>query len=508
MSQRSDFKPSVESFASLLRILINNRLFNSAEKIRISMVKACVTDDDARFVLGFLRKMNVDDVSEEFKFKLSVRCYNTLLMCLSRFLMIDDMKCVFLEMLDDEVMPNIYTYNSMVNGYCKLGEVDVAGFALIQALCSRGSVEEAHELVNSLKVKGLKVNEVLYTTLIDGYFQIGKADTGLTLFNKMLINDCLPNSWTYNVLIHGLCKEDKIQEASIFIGKMIKVGFKPEITTFTILIEGLLKRYDFVDAHKVFIEIVSSGLKPDVCTYTSFILAYCSQGMLEKAEGLMNDMMVEGVEPDTTTYTIFIDSYFRAGKIDSAFDVLKRMMDAKCEPSHHTYAIIVKHLLVLQQREKVKFQNFDLNIGNVWKLMDFETAMELFSEMVKRGCEPNVKTFEALTFGLCGESRFEEACRLVSHMLTKGLVPNEHIYTSLVYCSCSLRMFDKALTLLNTMIENRILPHLESYKLLICGLYDEGKHEKGWSTLCIQMNDDDEIGHSSWLIRILGNMAD
>lgn len=54
LSQRSNFRPSVESFASLLTILIKNRFLNVAEKIRISMVKACETDDGARFVLGFL----------------------------------------------------------------------------------------------------------------------------------------------------------------------------------------------------------------------------------------------------------------------------------------------------------------------------------------------------------------------------------------------------------------------------------------------------------------------
>ncbi|KAI3773511.1 hypothetical protein L1987_48041 [Smallanthus sonchifolius] len=44
-----NFKPSVESFALLLRILIKNQFLNAAEKIRILMVKACATDEDARF---------------------------------------------------------------------------------------------------------------------------------------------------------------------------------------------------------------------------------------------------------------------------------------------------------------------------------------------------------------------------------------------------------------------------------------------------------------------------
>ncbi|GJU54931.1 phospholipase D alpha 1 [Tanacetum coccineum] len=204
-----------------------------------------------------------------------------------------------------------------------------------------------------------------------------------------------------------------------------------------------------------------------------------NQGMVTEAENIMIEMIKEGVEPDTTTYTVFIDTYGRLGHVDSAFDVLKRMVNAKCEPSYHTYAVLVKHLLHKQKLKNLKFEAFDINIGNVWKLMDLETAMELFSEMVKRGCELNVKTYEALTIRLCKEGRREEACRLVSHMLTNGPVPNENIYTHLVNCSCYLRMYEQALDLLSTVVENRILPNLDSYQLLIFGLYDEGKHEQG-----------------------------
>jgi len=81
------FKHTVKSHSFLLKILIPNNLFGVGEKIRISMIKACVSVDDIRFLLDFLRQMNRDD--NDIKFKLSVRSYNELLMMLARFLMID-----------------------------------------------------------------------------------------------------------------------------------------------------------------------------------------------------------------------------------------------------------------------------------------------------------------------------------------------------------------------------------------------------------------------------------
>jgi hypothetical protein len=62
--------------------------------------------------------MNRDD--NNIKFKLSVRSYNELLMMLARFFMIDEMKRVYTKMLNDMILANIYTLNTMVNTYSKM----------------------------------------------------------------------------------------------------------------------------------------------------------------------------------------------------------------------------------------------------------------------------------------------------------------------------------------------------------------------------------------------------
>ena len=65
--------------------------------------------------------MNRDD--NNIKFKLSVRSYNELLMMLAMFFMIDEMKRVYTKMLNDMILANIYTLNTMVNTYSKMGNI-------------------------------------------------------------------------------------------------------------------------------------------------------------------------------------------------------------------------------------------------------------------------------------------------------------------------------------------------------------------------------------------------
>lgn len=54
------------------------------------------------FVVDFCREASKDD-SFEIKYKLSPKCYNTLLSSLSRFGLVDEMKRHYTEMLDDLV---------------------------------------------------------------------------------------------------------------------------------------------------------------------------------------------------------------------------------------------------------------------------------------------------------------------------------------------------------------------------------------------------------------------
>ncbi|KAI3783061.1 hypothetical protein L2E82_13123 [Cichorium intybus] len=112
------------------------------------------------------------------------------------------------KMMKMKLSPSVVTYNLLINGQCKHSHVDNA-YQLIcltkengvvpnewtysppmEALCRRGSVKEAHFL---LKENGIKVNEVIYTTLINVHFQTRKADLSMNLFKEMLTKDCLSN---------------------------------------------------------------------------------------------------------------------------------------------------------------------------------------------------------------------------------------------------------------------------------------------------------------------------
>ncbi|KAH7852097.1 hypothetical protein Vadar_020599 [Vaccinium darrowii] len=505
------------------------------------MVKSCESAQDAEFVLHILRTMNNTNVvgDGEIKFKLTLRCYTMMLMSLSRFLMIDEMKSVYAEILDDKIPPNIYTFNTMLNAYCKLGDVvqaelylskilqaglrpDVHTYTslilghcrrkdvdrridealklfahmedddchptvrtytvLICALCGSGRKTEALNLFEEMDEKGCEPNVHTYTVLIDNMCRDNKLDKAKEMFDAMSEKGLIPSVVTYNALIIGYCKEGlidgafegRVEDAHCLLDSLEEKGMRANEVIFTALIDGYCKA-DKIDSACSLLEkmlaedcfanswtlnvlnildqMVSLGLKPDVCTYTSFLVAYCNQGKLKEAEEVMAKMKEEGVLPDYMTYTALIDGYARGGLMHRAFDIFKCMVDTGCEPSHYAYSVLIKHLVkekwLKEGRhgigQELNPNVISINIGEVWKLMEFDTALALFEKMNEHGCTPNAKTYAALIIGLSREGRFEEAWRLVDHMKKRGISPSEDIYNTLVKCCCNLQMYGEAI---------------------------------------------------------------
>ncbi|KAK4398858.1 hypothetical protein Sango_1361300 [Sesamum angolense] len=193
----------------------------------------------------------------------------------------------------------------------------------------------------------------------------------------------------------------------------------------------------------------------------------------------MVKMKEEGVQLDLMAYTVLIDGYGRAEFINLSFDTLKSMVDAGYEPSHYTYSVLIKHLshekLINGNSARIGLDpganNGSINIADVWKITEHNTALRLFEKMKQHGCAPNINTYNALISGNCGEERLEETCRLVDHLKQCGMSPTEDICNRLVECCCKMRMYEEAMNLIDGMPKHGLLPHLECYKLLVCGLY-------------------------------------
>lgn len=104
-----------------------------------------------------------------------------------------------------EQQPNIFTYNVMMNAYCK-----------------RGKVKEARKLRTKLEAKGIVPDSYPYTSLILGEFISSSVDDATRLFDEMGSKGLVQNDVTYTAMISGLSKAGKSNEAFGLYGEMKK----------------------------------------------------------------------------------------------------------------------------------------------------------------------------------------------------------------------------------------------------------------------------------------------
>ncbi|KAG6404426.1 hypothetical protein SASPL_136673 [Salvia splendens] len=346
---------------------------------------------------------------------------------LSRGFLVDKATCsLILNMLraNGRVNRALWVFNKMVEIGLKPNLVHFS--CLINGLSSRGSVKQAFELLEEMARRGLKPNVYTHTSLIDGLCKKGWTDKAFRLFLKLVRSENYkPNVYTYTAMIDGYCKEEKLQRAEMLLKKMKEQGLSPNVNTYTTLIDGHAKAGEFDRAYELMDTMEKDGLAPNTCTnevcadkftYTILISASCKQDDdVRRAFVIFNVMFKKGIGVDMHTYTLLISLLSRQRKMGECERILSDAVEMGLNPTTQTYTCMVSGYC---------------RDGNV------ELAMKVFNDMSEHGCAPDSFTYGALIGGLCKESMVNEARTLFREMIDKGFSPCEVTRVTIAYELC------------------------------------------------------------------------
>ncbi|KAK6915327.1 Pentatricopeptide repeat [Dillenia turbinata] len=95
-------------------------------------------------------------------------------------------------------IPHIVTYNSVINGACRLGELGKARDLL-------GNTRPAIDLVQKVEQATSQPDMVMYNIVIDSLCKECMLDDAFKLFSHSTKRGIRPNIVTYNSLIQGAC---------------------------------------------------------------------------------------------------------------------------------------------------------------------------------------------------------------------------------------------------------------------------------------------------------------
>ncbi|KAL2922882.1 hypothetical protein RDABS01_014373 [Bienertia sinuspersici] len=244
---------------------------------------------------------------------MSITC---LMKCLSEEGLVNEAMRVFYRMKQLQCKPDVYAYNTMILGLCRVGffkkakdllhQMELPGFGyppdtytytiLISSYCKyalqtgcrkaiRRRVWEANHLFRLMLFKGFVPDIVTYNSLIDGCCKTNRIGRSLELFEDMKKRGCLPNRVTYDSLIRYYSVVNEVDKGIEMLRSMQELNHgSPTTSSYTPIIHGLCEVGRVSEASKFLVEMVNGGLVPREYTYKlvlDALLSYQKSDLLD-----------------------------------------------------------------------------------------------------------------------------------------------------------------------------------------------------------------------------------
>ncbi|KAK7302389.1 hypothetical protein RJT34_13277 [Clitoria ternatea] len=361
------------------------------------------------------------------------------------------------------IVPNIVSYNNVINTHCDEGRVDVAlevyrhilanaPFSpspvtyrhLTKGLIQAGRISEALDLLREMLSKGHGADSLVFNNLISGFLELDNLDKANELFDELkercLVYDGVVNAtymeWffnrgrdkeamdsyrslldrqfrmtpaTCNVLLEVLLKHGKDTHAWTLFDQMLDNHTPPNFQavnsdTFNIMVNHCFKLDNFAQALSTFKKV---GTKPnsksfamDVAGYNNIIARFCENGMLSDAETLFEELCSKSLSPDVPTHRTLIEAYLKMERIDDALRVFNRMVDSGL-------------------RVVASFGNrvFD-ELINKGRVVD---CAQILSKMGEKDPKPDPTCYEVVIKGLIAEGLLDRSREILDEVMRYGV---------------------------------------------------------------------------------------
>lgn len=201
-------------------------------------------------------------------------------------------------------IPNIVTYNTVINCLCKEKKVDHA-LDLLSEMSFKGRTHDV--MTCTLVIQSLynlkrwgDVKRLLFQMpmrkiqkpmrkitqdmcIYNGYCLRDQVDKAVAILNTVKSIGIVPDCSIYNYLINGYCRTQRVDKAIDLFRKMSAEGFKPVVETYDTLIHGLVRMGRHVEARKLFYQMLNEGNKLNTITCGIFLDGLCKNYYFDEA---------------------------------------------------------------------------------------------------------------------------------------------------------------------------------------------------------------------------------
>ncbi|XP_073101184.1 putative pentatricopeptide repeat-containing protein At1g02420 isoform X2 [Elaeis guineensis] len=265
----------------------------------------------------------------KYEFRPDLQTFNILL---SGWKSVEDAEGFFEEMIQLGVMPDLVTYNCLVDVYCK-----------------NRLVEKAHKLIDKMRDEEIYPDVITYTILIGGLGLMGQPDKARDVLKEMRELGCYPDVAAYNAAIRNYCIAKRLGDAFALMEEMASRGLAPNATSYNLFFRCFYWANDLGSAWRLYKRMRSEGCLPNTQSCMFLVKLFRRQEKVAMALELWNDMIEKGFGSFTLVSDVLFDLLCDSGKLDNAERCFLQMVEKAQKPSNVAFRRI-KVLMQLANR--------------------------------------------------------------------------------------------------------------------------------------------------------------
>ncbi|RHZ52937.1 hypothetical protein Glove_454g11 [Diversispora epigaea] len=362
------------------------------------------------------------------------------------------------KILEYGVEPNEHTYGIFLSGFFKnkkykfwfriLNDITNRGIQssiiiysrLIWAFANEGRIKDAENLWYRIKRENIKLDDVIYRTMMNAYFKAKKKREAMHLFNRMLEDPEIPvNEKTYNLVIDGLFWNNSRETAFKVFEEMKKRNVLPNLITYNILIRGLLYYKNDSLVMEILQEMKQSNIQPDVITLTTLLSRFFARKDMESVKRMINNFEQYGIKPNVNTYETLIGGLVSIDDLTGAQIAYKEMINGGVSPNIKIYRMMLRLHFKQNNLNEAK-ENYEyikylkitptliyfktLILGFV-EARELKVAQRFYREMIAQKIKPSIPIFKILINGYIENNDLQGALKICWDVKKSDHIPHD-----------------------------------------------------------------------------------
>ncbi|XP_061361319.1 pentatricopeptide repeat-containing protein At5g52850, chloroplastic [Gastrolobium bilobum] len=391
--------------------------------------------------------------------------WTTIISGLTQNLQVREAVNAFLDMELSGILPNNFTYASLLNASSSILSLDLG--------------EQIHSQVI---IVGLEDDIYVGNALVDMYMKCSRITTNAVKAFRGIIS---PNVISWTSLIAGFAEHGLEEESFQLFAEMQASGVQPNSFTLSTMLGTCSKLKSLVQTTKLHSHIIKTKADIDIAVGNALVDAYAGGGMAEVAWSVIGTMN----QRDPITYTSLAARLNQRGDHEMALKVTTHMHNDEVKMDEFSLASFLSAAAGLGTMETGKqLHCHSVKSGLERSNSVSNSLVHLYSKCgsmhdaymaFKDINEPDAVSWNGLISGLASTGHISYALSAFDDMRLAGVKPNSVTFLSLIFACSHSGLLDLGLEYFHSMEKTyQITPELDHYVCLVDLLGRGGRLEE------------------------------